>query len=247
MNKTEFLSRLRIALAPLPEEERNAAMVYYEEFFDDAGAENEQSVIAEFGLPEELAKSIVEENNRENPAYNQVSENTDYSQNNINAPNQNAGQYNTNAFNNENTAYNYNNGGYNAYGSGANPPPVQQNKQWSNGQIALVIVLLVLSSPIWLGVLGGIIGAVIGLFGALIAIIAALGCCAIAFLVAGVLSALKEPAVGILLIGMAFVCAGLFPLAIVPLCKLTAKGVSALVKWIGGLFGKITGRKEKAQ
>lgn len=247
MNKTEFLSRLRIALAPLPEEERNAAMVYYEEFFSEAGEENEQSVISEFGSPEELAKSIVEENNRENPAFNQANENTDPGQNNFNVPNQNAGQYNTNAFNNENTAYNYSNGGNNAYGSVVNTPPVQQNRQWSNGQIALVIVLLVLSSPIWLGVIAGIFGTIVGLFGALIAIIAALGCCAIAFLVAGVLGAIKEPAMGIMLIGMAFVCAGLFPLAIVPLCKLTVKGASALIKWIGSLFRKITGGKEKAQ
>ncbi|MDE6580848.1 MAG: DUF1700 domain-containing protein, partial [Ruminiclostridium sp.] len=202
MNKIEFLSRLRIALAPLPEDERDAAMVYYEEFFDDAGVENEQSVIAEFGSPEELAKSIVEENNRDNPAYNQVSENGDYGQNNINTPGQNSG----NVFNNENTAYN--NGGYNTNGGGINPPPVQQNGKWSNGQIALVIVLLVISSPIWLGVLAGILGMIVGLFGVLIGIIVALGCCAIAFLVGGVLSAIKEPAVGILMIGMSFVCAG---------------------------------------
>ncbi len=241
MNKIEFLSRLRIAIAPLPEDEREAAMVYYEEFFNDAGVENEQSVIAEFGSPEELAKSIVEENNRDNPAYNQVSENGDYGQNNVNTPNQNSG----NVFNNENTAYN--NGGYNANAGGVNPPPVQQNGKWSNGQIALVIVLLVLSSPIWLGVLAGILGMIVGLFGVLIGIIAALGCCAVAFLVAGVLSALKEPAEGILLIGMSFVCAGLFPLVIVPLCKLAAKGVAALGKGISKLFGKITGRKENAQ
>lgn len=247
MNKTEFLSRLRIALAPLPEEERNAAMVYYEEFFDDAGAENEQSVIAEFGSPEELAKSIVEENNRENPAYNQVNENTDYSQNNINASNQNAGQYNTNTFNNDNTAYNYNNGGYNANAGGVNPPPVQQSHKWSGSQIALIVILLVFSSPIWLGLLAGIIGIIVGIFGALISLIGALGACAIAFLVAGFIALFREPAMGTMLIGAGFVCAGLFPLAIVPLCKVTAKGVSALIKWIGGLFGKITGRKEKAQ
>ena len=241
MNKIEFLSRLRIALAPLPEDERDAAMVYYEEFFDDAGVENEQSVIAEFGSPEELARSIVDENNRDNPAYSQVNENGDNGQNNINSSSQNSG----NVFNNENTAYN--NGGYNANGGGIYPPPVQQNGKWSNGQIALVVVLLVLSSPIWLGVLAAILGVIVGLFGALIGIIAALGCCTLAFLIAGVLSALKEPAVGIMLIGMSFVCGGLFPLAIVPLCKLAGKGISALGKGIGKLFGKITGRKENAQ
>lgn len=41
MNKYEFLSRLRNALSALPNEERDAAMSYYEEFFSDAGEDNE--------------------------------------------------------------------------------------------------------------------------------------------------------------------------------------------------------------
>lgn len=62
MNKYEFLSRLRGALSSLSKEEREAAMSYYEEFFSDAGEENEQAVIASLGTPEELARSIINEN-----------------------------------------------------------------------------------------------------------------------------------------------------------------------------------------
>lgn len=68
MNKYDFLSRLRNALSSLPQEERDAAMNYYEEFFSDAGEDNEQAVISSLGSPEELAKSIIDENNRDNPA-----------------------------------------------------------------------------------------------------------------------------------------------------------------------------------
>lgn len=243
MNKTDFLSRLRIALAPLPEEERDAAMVYYEEFFDDAGEENEQSVIAEFGSPEELAKSIVEENNRENPTYRQTDENNDLGRDNLNAPSQN----NTNTFNNENTAYNYNTGGYNANGGGANPPPVQQQRNWSDGQIALFIVLLVLSSPMWIGLLAGIIGLAVGIIGMAVGLIAAVCSCAVCFLASGVVALFNDPPVGVMLLGMGFVFAGLIPLAIFPLCKLAFKGAAALVKQIGKLWKKITGRKENAQ
>ena len=66
MNKYEFLSRLRNALSALPNEERDAAMSYYEEFFSDAGEDNEQAVIASLGTPEELARSIISENTAEN-------------------------------------------------------------------------------------------------------------------------------------------------------------------------------------
>lgn len=241
MNKNEFLTRLKAALAPLPSEERDAAMIYYEEFFSDAGEENEQSVIAEFGSPEELAKSIIEENNAENPANNQMSGSAEYK----NGNNQN----NENAFYNQNSANPaYNNVGIGTgYNNGVNSPPVQQSNKWSGSQIALIVILLVFSSPIWLGLLAGVIGVIVGIFGALIGLIGALGACAIAFLVAGFIALFREPAIGTMLIGAGFVFAGLFPLAIVPLCKVTVKGVSALIKWIGGLFGKITGRKEKAQ
>lgn len=248
MNKNEFLSRLRASLASLPKEERDAAMAYYEEFFDDAGEENEQSVIAEIGSPEELGKSIVEENNRENP-FNQINENTEYKQNSVNAANENiqnnAYQNNTGNFNNENTSYNYS--GYNANANGAAPYAAPQNQKRSNGEIALIIVLLVLSSPVWLGLLCGVLGIVVGIFGALIGLVAGIGGCAIAFLFSGFWALFTEPAVGIMLIGFAFICAGMFPLAICPLCKLAVKGASALGKQIGKLFGKITGRKEKAQ
>lgn len=239
MNKTEFLARLRIALAPLPEEERNAAMIYYEEFFSDAGDENEQSVISEFGSPEELAKSIVEENNRENPAYNQEKVNPELNQNQENA------FYNQN---NANPAYNNGSTGYyNGNTGGAYPPPVQQSRKWSNGQIALFIILLVFSSPIWLGILVGIIGVIAGVVSALIAIIAAVGACAVAFLVAGIIALFQEPPVGIMLLGMGFVFAGLIPLAIYPLCKLAVKGVISFGKWIGDLWRNRGGRKENVQ
>lgn len=245
MNKIEFLSRLRIALAPLPEDERDAAMIYYEEFFDDAGVENEQSVIAEFGSPEELAKSIVEENNRDNPAYSQGNEKVvnaadqNTGQYGVNSPNQNGGQYGANTFNNANPAYSYNNG-YNT-----NPPPVQQSGKWSGSQIALVVILLVLSSPIWLGLLAAVVGVVVATIAVVISLVAALGVCAIAFFIAGCIGIVREPAIGLMLIGTAFVCAGMFPLAIAPLYKLIAKGIVAMGRGIGKLFRKITGREEK--
>ncbi len=231
MNKYDFLSRLRTALSPLPQEERDAAMSYYEEFFSDAGEDNEQSVIASLGTPEDLAKSIIDENNRENPANNvEIPVSTvKISPNSTEIP---AGHQNNSGFEG---------GGYTP------PPPPAQTSGGSNGQTALIIVLAVLSSPIWIGALCAIFGIIVGIFGAIIGIIASLGACAIAFLVTGFVSLLNEPAVGIMMIGIAFICAGLFPLAIVPLFKLAVKGAKACIKGIGSLFNKITGRKENVQ
>lgn len=59
MNRTEYMAALRRALSVLPEEERASALRYYEEYFDDAGPENEQKVIADLGTPETVAAQIL--------------------------------------------------------------------------------------------------------------------------------------------------------------------------------------------
>ena len=58
MNRAEFFMRLRQELRSLPPEELEDAISYYVEYFDDAGAENEQAVIQELGPPERIASQI---------------------------------------------------------------------------------------------------------------------------------------------------------------------------------------------
>ena len=59
MNRNEYMAALRQALAGLPEEERASALRYYEEYFDDAGPENEPRVIADLGAPDKVAAQIL--------------------------------------------------------------------------------------------------------------------------------------------------------------------------------------------
>ncbi len=61
MNKTEYLKELSNKLKKMPREEANEAVQYYSEYFEDAGAENEQSVIERIGSPEQLSKQIISE------------------------------------------------------------------------------------------------------------------------------------------------------------------------------------------
>ncbi len=59
MNRDEFLKRLEILLMQLPEYERLDALAYYEDYFNEAGEENEQQVIRELGSPQKVAESIM--------------------------------------------------------------------------------------------------------------------------------------------------------------------------------------------
>lgn len=58
MNRADFMKNLAELLADMTPAEREEAIQYYNDYFDDAGAENEQSVIESLGTPEQLAKTI---------------------------------------------------------------------------------------------------------------------------------------------------------------------------------------------
>lgn len=62
MTMNEYLAELKFHLASLPAEERDAALKYYKEFFEDAGSDEE--AIRELGSPETLAQTILGETNR---------------------------------------------------------------------------------------------------------------------------------------------------------------------------------------
>ena len=49
MNRTEFMNRLERLLWDIPESERREALQYYNDYFDDAGPENEARVSATSG------------------------------------------------------------------------------------------------------------------------------------------------------------------------------------------------------
>ena len=58
MNRTEFMTELAAFLQDIPVEERREAMQYYNDYFDDAGPENEQQVIDELESPKKVAANI---------------------------------------------------------------------------------------------------------------------------------------------------------------------------------------------
>lgn len=60
MTKFEFLGDLSRLISDLPEEDRNQAMEYYEDYFADAGPDKEQEIIKDFTSPEFIAQQVRE-------------------------------------------------------------------------------------------------------------------------------------------------------------------------------------------
>ena len=59
MTKSEYLAKLDKYLKKLPKEDYLEAMDYFREYFDEAGPENEEEVIAELGAPKDAAHDII--------------------------------------------------------------------------------------------------------------------------------------------------------------------------------------------
>ena len=60
MNRIEFMTELASLLQDISVEERTSAMQYYNDYFDDAGEENEQKIIEELGSPVRIAAELKE-------------------------------------------------------------------------------------------------------------------------------------------------------------------------------------------
>lgn len=58
MNRNEFMAKLEKQLADISKEEREEALQYYRDYFEDAGAEHEIDVIRELGSPQRVAATI---------------------------------------------------------------------------------------------------------------------------------------------------------------------------------------------
>lgn len=61
MNREEYMRRLEEALTDITPFEKEEALQYYNDYFDDAGLENEEEVMNSLGTPEKLAETIKKE------------------------------------------------------------------------------------------------------------------------------------------------------------------------------------------
>lgn len=59
MTRREYMQELRDRLGRLSSAERDAALAFYEEYFDEAGPDREQDVIRELGSPASVASRIL--------------------------------------------------------------------------------------------------------------------------------------------------------------------------------------------
>ncbi|MDE5598122.1 MAG: DUF1700 domain-containing protein, partial [Lachnospiraceae bacterium] len=191
MSRAEFMRRLAELLADVSPAEREEAIQYYNDYFDDAGTENEQSVIASLGSPEELAKTIKaglfdggntgEFTEKGFSGYEQRQSNEILNPNQLNGGNEQAqntqgaqftqndqfGQQQYNGQQSTQQQWQANN----AYTGQTQSGKKQEKQPMSGGTIALIVLLCILAFPFVLGGGVGALGIIIGILGALFGIV----------------------------------------------------------------------------
>ena len=75
MDRAQFMEQLERLLSDISETERQEALAYYNSYFDEAGPENEASVIRELGSPGKVAAIIKADLDESNEKYAQYTEN----------------------------------------------------------------------------------------------------------------------------------------------------------------------------
>lgn len=199
MNRTEFMMQLEKLLQDIPQEERIEALAYYNGYFEDAGEENEENIIMELESPEKVAKIIkadVSEEGNRNSMGSEDSSTKEYTE---------AGYQDQRFADPQEIKAR----GKDSGGSADNNASYQQeqniDKQNRNLKILLLVIVGVITSPIWLGILGGACGIVIGIFGGVLGVLIALAAVVLALYVVGV----ALIGVGVSLLFVSEVAAGL--------------------------------------
>lgn len=230
MNRIEYMRQLAALLQDVPVEERVAAMQYYNDYFDDAGEENEQQVIAELGSPEKVAAEMKAGLGRQSEDSGEFREtgytDTQFEEKEMPTRYQ-AGQYSDGQ---------QADGGYQYSGS-----QNQAEKPWTNKwvKLALIIMIVLVAAPVLvpvvIGLLCAVVGIVIAAFAVFFALVVAAGAVAIAGIVLLIRGAfLFVPSIGtsLVVMGIGLILAALGTLgtvAAVRLCIIVLPGMFRFV------------------
>ena len=179
MNRFEYMRRLEDLLSDISPSEKEEALTYYNDYFNDAGQENEQQVIEELGSPEQVAAGVKEGLGLQ--TYDRVQDSPEGGKN----QNQSA-QIGT-----DGNAGAQNTGSQNAFSQNSQiPPQPQQKKSKPAWEIALIVIGLIFASPLILALICVIFALIISVFSLIFGLLIGFGAAALALYVTAVVCAL---------------------------------------------------------
>lgn len=224
MSREEFMRQLERLLMDVSEEEKREALSYYRSYFEDAGEENEERILKELESPEKVAATIKADLGMDQPK---------------------SGAYTEHGFEEQRFE--------DRQAVDLRKKPSQEQSEsrstYSGNRtlnVILIVAIAILTSPIWGGLLAGIVGSVFGIAVGILATTFAL------YVAGGVLVGvgIGQFVVGGIAIGFALVGAGMLVLALAilmtALCVwICGKAIPWLCNMIGRLWRSIFGGRER--
>ncbi len=195
MNRQEFMDQLAYLLGDLQSEDREEAIQYYNDYFDDAGEENEQEVISELGSPEKVAAMIRQDMLGADPLAGEFTE-AGYSDQRFRDYREvvpAGGQTysgNQSSYDGARTSGSASYDGGNAYGGGdpytADGRQPKRKKEMNTATKAVIAACIILGALVLLPAAGGIAGGIVGVLAAIAAALISVAAAGIALIVSGV-------------------------------------------------------------
>lgn len=248
MNRIEFMTELAALLQDIPVVERQEAMKYYNDYFDDAGEENEQQVIEELESPAKVAATIkadlgVQEAERQNGTYSEYRE-TGYRDTRFEKKDVPVGRnVDFNRENSEKTGgYHYAGGGYQNAGYDQKYTKEEPPKSNSVLKVLLIIAVILFGAPIIIPVSVALIAvvfscilAVFFIFLAVVVGSVAIAITGVILFCTGIITLIPEIAIGLALIGTGLILAvvGVIgTIAGIKLCIVVFPGIIRGIVWV---------------
>lgn len=239
MNREGFLAQLENLLTGISEEERAEALQYYEDYFEDAGPEQEEQVIKELGSPEKVAAMIradLKGNREETGEFTEYGytderfeekespacrETKDTKHRYFRRERETENRYSYHEGGADTGSYAYGTSSYQDTGSasGKNRP---RTSRWL--KVLLVILIILVAVPTAVPIVIAAVAVVIGIVCAVIGIFAGLAVGALAVAAAG----------------FCVVIAGLIQLAAIPPAALLTVGIGMLILVVGIILTAVT-------
>ncbi|MED9904055.1 MAG: DUF1700 domain-containing protein [Lachnospiraceae bacterium] len=210
MNRAEFMKELERLLQNIPENEKVEALNYYEEYFSDAGEENEQKVIAELESPQKVADKIKDGLRADMDFRDTVPGNGQNSAYQSGAAYQNGTSYQGSTVYQGNTFY-----------QNGRTAEKEGMPTWA---IVLIVIGCIICSPLILAAAGTLLGVLGSIF----------------LTVVGLVLGLGGGGIGLLVAGVALVSIGIANMALLPFVGMVLIGAGCLCLAFGILFMMLT-------
>lgn len=230
MNRIEFMSALDARLKALDEEDRNDALRYYDELFDEAGPLEEQKILDDLGDPQDIARQILADNGispdgRPEFMIDDV----------IRAGN------GTNANNNNSSAYG-------TYKQKDLFTSIKESFMGlsRNTRIVVIVAILIVTSPVWGGILSGVLGFIFGLIGLILGLVIAFTAAGVGLIISGFVYLFRAPPLGLVILGIGLIVTALDILLIFPLVKWAFGLLVKFIRWVVDTIKSLVNKRANA-